>query len=65
MLGDIQKGDQVVTAAGIFGTVNKCFDTKNYILLEIADKTVVKILKNQISEVIKSKGAKITETEKK
>jgi preprotein translocase subunit YajC len=65
MLGDVQKGDHLVTAAGIFGTVNKCFDTKNYILLEIADKTIVKILKNQISEVIKSKGEKITETEKK
>jgi preprotein translocase subunit YajC len=65
MLGDIQKGDQVVTGSGIFGTVNKCFDTKNYVLLEIADKTIVKILKNQISDVIKSKGEKATETDKK
>ena len=65
LLESIQKGDQVMTGAGIFGTVNKVFDNKNYILLEIADKTVIKILKSQVGEVIKSKGEKATETESK
>lgn len=65
MLGDLQKGDQVMTGSGIFGTVNKCFDNKNYLLVEIADKVIIKILKNQVSEVIKSKGEKTSEIDKK
>ncbi len=67
LLERVKKGDQVITGAGIYGTVTKVFDTKNYVLLEIADKTVIKILKNQISDVIKSKagiGEKVSDKSK-
>ena len=68
MLESIKKGDQVITGAGIFGTVNKVFDEQNYVLLEIADKIVVKLLKSQISDIIKPKtegGGKNAEKAKK
>jgi preprotein translocase subunit YajC len=54
MVTSLQKGDQIITAAGIHGKINKCFDDKDYILLEIADKTIIKIQKNQIADVIKA-----------
>ncbi len=58
MLGSLKKGDQVVTASGIYGTVNRVFDDKSYVLLEIADKTVVKIVKSQIGDIVKAKAEK-------
>lgn len=64
LLEGIKKGDQVITGAGIYGTVNKVFDEKNFVLLEIADKTVIKILKNQISDIIKAKAEKPEKAEK-
>ncbi len=55
MISELAKGDQVVTAAGIYGTINKYYNDKDYILLEIADKTIVKIKKAQVTEVVKKK----------
>lgn len=58
MISSLQKGDRIVTASGIHGKINKYFDDKDYMLLEIAEKTIVKIQKNQVAEVIKSTGQK-------
>ena len=63
LVASIQKGDQVITASGIYGKVNKAFDDKEYVLLEIADKTVIKIQKAQIGGVIQSKAKSAAETE--
>lgn len=56
LVSNLQKGDQVITASGIYGKVNKYFDDKEYVLLEITDKTIIKILKSQISNVLQSKA---------
>ncbi|MBT4268870.1 MAG: preprotein translocase subunit YajC [Deltaproteobacteria bacterium] len=58
MVSSIQKGDKVITSSGIYGKINKYFDDKDYMLLEIADKTIIKIQKNQISDVVKSSPQK-------
>jgi preprotein translocase subunit YajC len=63
LLSSVQKGDQVVTASGISGKVNKVFDEKDYLLLEIADKTVIQIQKSQIGGVIQSKAQPAVEAE--
>ena len=55
MISSLAKGDQVVTGAGIFGTINKFFKDKDYLLLEIAEKTVIKVKKAQITEIVKKK----------
>lgn len=55
MRSGLSNGDKVITTAGIYGTVSKFYDNKDYLLLEIADKTVIKIQKSQISEVINQK----------
>lgn len=58
MLSSLKKGDQVITSSGIYGKINKFFDDKDYMLLEIADKTVVKLQKSQVADVIRSKPEK-------
>jgi len=65
MIASVQKGDQVVTAAGIYGKISKYFDDREYMLLEIADKTVIKVQKTQIADVIKSKAQKQTAEDEK
>jgi preprotein translocase subunit YajC len=60
MIAALQKGDQVITASGIYGKINKYFDDKEFVLLEIAERTVIKIQKNQIGDVVRSKASKET-----
>lgn len=64
MLSALKKGDQIVTTSGIYGKINKYFDDKDYMLVEIADKIIVKLQKNQVADVIQSKPVKEIENEK-
>lgn len=69
MLASLKKGDQIITSSGIYGKINKYFDDKEYMLVEISDKTIVKLQKNQVADVVRSKPEKEienkNETEKK
>ncbi len=47
----VKKGEDVVTSAGIFGTVKKINDSDNTVMLEIASGTEVKILKTAIADI--------------
>jgi preprotein translocase subunit YajC len=58
MVSTMSKGDRVVTASGIHGKINKYFDDKDYLMLEIAEKTIIKIQKNQVADVVKSSPQK-------
>lgn len=58
MITTMQKGDRVITASGIHGKINKISDDKDTMLLEIAEKTIIKIQKNQIADVVKSSPQK-------
>lgn len=50
MIAAVKKGDEVVTAGGIVGKVTKVVDDKE-VLVEIADKVSVKVLRSTLSEV--------------
>lgn len=56
LIENLKKGDKVVTTFGLYGTINKVFDNKDYILLDIAEKITVKIQKGQINETINTKN---------
>lgn len=47
-LTNLQKGDEIVTASGILGQINKIED--EIITLEIAGKTYIRITKNSVSK---------------
>ena len=46
----LKRGDQVVTASGIFGKVNGITD--QFVMLEVADGVNIRILKNQIASSV-------------
>ena len=64
MLTALNKGDQIITSSGIYGKINKITEDKEYMLVEIADKTVVKMQKGQVADVVKSKPVKEVEEKK-
>ncbi len=61
MLKELHRGDHVVTAGGILGTVDKVSDTE--VSLEVANNVKVSVLKSTITEVFK-KNSSVTESAK-
>ncbi|WP_341790274.1 preprotein translocase subunit YajC [Rickettsia endosymbiont of Polydrusus tereticollis] len=51
LVGDVKKGEEVLTNSGIFGTVSKVNDTDNKIEVEIAKDVHIKILKSAIVDI--------------
>lgn len=51
MLGKLQHGDEVVTSAGLLGTVRGITD--KVVTLELEDSVKVKILKSTVAQVLK------------
>lgn len=51
MLTELQQGDEVLTASGILGKVSQLTD--KVVTVEIAKNVEVKMLKNQVSQVVK------------
>jgi preprotein translocase subunit YajC len=58
MLGQLKQGDEVITTSGILGTVRGL--TEKVVTLEIADDVKIKILKSQVSQVVKGQIKDIT-----
>ena len=50
LISSVRKGNQVMTAGGLFGTVTRV--KEDYVMIEIAKKTEVKLLRNSIARVI-------------
>ncbi len=54
MLTTLDKGNEVITTGGIYGKVHKKpSPDENQVLLEIAEKTIIKIQKSQVGELVK------------
>ena len=51
MLSELKHGDEILTSSGILGTVTGI--TEKVVTVEIADDVRVKMLKSQVSQVIK------------
>jgi len=60
MLSEIQKGDKVVTAGGIHGTIVG-IEEKTY-LVQIADNVKVKVDRSAVSSVVRSTGDAVGKT---
>ena len=57
MLSDISKGDHVVTAGGIHGTVEAIDVSKGIVSVQIAPKTVIRVNKASMSNVTPRRAA--------
>lgn len=51
LLGQLRRGDRVVTSGGILGTVNKVVDEKE-VVVEIAEGVRVRVLRSTILDII-------------
>jgi len=51
VLANLQKGDNVVTSSGIYGTITGLTDT--VVTLEIAEKVRIKVARNAVAGVVK------------
>ena len=49
LLGDLKKGDKVVTSGGMFGTIFALDDERNRVVLKINDATKLEFLKSSIA----------------
>jgi preprotein translocase subunit YajC len=54
MIGALKKGDRVVTASGLYGTVAGLRD--DIVVVEIADDVKVEMLKNAVTGVVAREG---------
>lgn len=53
MLENIQKGDKVVTAGGIFGTVAGIKEKEKIVILKVSENTKIELLQSSIAQVLK------------
>jgi len=63
LVGNVRRGDTVVTAGGLVGKVTKVVDD-NEVLVEIAEGVRVRVIKSTIADV-RSKGEPATSDSKK
>jgi len=49
LLGELKKGDRVVTNSGLFGTIFAINDEKNVVVMKITDEVKVEFLKSSIA----------------
>lgn len=62
-LDALEKGEEVVTASGIIGRINKIED--QIVTLEVGVKTYIRVTKNAISKEMTQAFIKVNEPEKK
>lgn len=53
MLGELRKGDQIVTSSGIYGTIQDVKEHK--IVLKVADDVKIEIVKSTVAAVVERK----------
>ncbi len=52
MIQSLKKGDKVMTAGGIYGTIVGIKDKENILILKIADNVKIEISRNSIAKVL-------------
>lgn len=60
LVSGVKKGEEVLTNAGLFGTVIRINDSDNTVMLQIAKDVEVKILKNSISDIVSRNKKEVT-----
>ena len=55
MLASLDKGDKIVTAGGIVGTIAGMRETDNILIVKIADNVKIELSRGSVTQVIKKK----------
>lgn len=56
MISAVKRGDKVLTAGGIFGTITKVEEADDAVMLEIAKDVRVRVARSTISDVVNKPG---------
>ncbi len=56
MISAVKRGDKVLTAGGIFGTISKVEEADDVVLVEIAKDVRVRVARSTISDVVNKPG---------
>ncbi|MBN2417451.1 preprotein translocase subunit YajC [bacterium] len=56
MLSEIVKGDRILTAGGIVGTIAGIKEQENLLIVKIADNVKIEVSRNSIAQVLKKNG---------
>ena len=59
MVENLKKGDNVVTAGGMMGTVAGIKEKENTVLIKVAENTKIEILRSSISRVVEKQKGKV------
>src|SRR5262245_244061 len=49
MISKLKKGDEVITASGIFGKISAIDEERGFLVLQISDNTKIKILRSAVA----------------
>ena len=52
MIDALKKGDKVVTAGGIYGTIVGVKEKENTVILKIDDNTKIELVRNSVAQII-------------
>lgn len=52
MLEALKKGDRIITAGGIYGTVLSVKDKENTVVVKIDDNTKIELVKSSVAQVV-------------
>lgn len=63
MLSAIKVGEEIVTIGGIMGTVDTV--KEDHFVIKISDNARIKVLKNAVSQIVRTEAEKTAEPEKK
>ena len=55
MLENVQKGDKIITAGGLVGTIAGIKERENTVLLKVSENTKIEILRSSIAQIVKGK----------
>jgi preprotein translocase subunit YajC len=61
-LGNLKRGDKIVTGSGIYGTIASIDDSKGIIMLEVSKSAQLKMVKSQVSHFQKTDEEKKSQT---
>jgi preprotein translocase subunit YajC len=62
MLGQLKKGDEVITGGGLFGRIAAFDEAHGVVILQIADNVKIKVLRSSISGLASEPAATVTPT---
>ncbi len=61
LVSEVKKGDEIMTAGGLYGTVTQVKD--DHVMVELAKKTEVKLSRNSIARIVTGSKAEEIEAE--